>query len=83
MKKVILVLVVMGLTSCSKDGVMYKFCSKADKNQPYTTTNFFIRDHRDDKAALEWYKTTEAWDVIKSNCDTCWVEYWGKVKDWK
>ena len=83
MKKVMLmVAAVMTLISCSKEGVMYKFCFKADKNQSYITTNFFVRDHRDDAAALQWYKTTEAWDVIKNNCDTSWVEYYGKAKDW-
>ncbi len=83
MKKILLVLGLGIMASCGKEGVVYKFNYKADITQSYTITNFFVREYRDDKAALEWYKTTEAWELIKNDCDTFWIEYYGTYEEWK
>jgi len=87
---IILISSVVVLSSCQKDGHMYKACYTTPNgwlNQNQTTksitTSFFYRETKDSVAAANWFKQTEAYEDIEAKCDSFWVEYWGTADEWK
>lgn len=90
MKKLsVVVIALLSMASCTKDGHMYKACF-INKSKLYgggdvsgsITTNFFIRDDKDSLAAVEWYKKTDAYKIEITRCDSFCIVYWGTAEEW-
>lgn len=82
-KTLIIAIAALSMIACKKSGVVYKFNYTTPNDHFYVATNYFFRDYRDDKEAVQWYKETDAWKDISTKCDTFWVEYWGTYDEWK
>lgn len=81
-KTLIFAITVLSMVACKKEGHMYKCSYKTPGDHFYTATNYFFREEKDSVAAVNWYRQTEAYASIITQCDTMWIEYWGTYEEW-